>query len=93
MSHYNNNIEHMQSVQEHSPVNPTIIPIVNPIVEKKLKKRSNMWLYVFLLILIIALVIYFLIDTKIIKMPSLVDSTTSPSLSNTLGETFMSINK
>lgn len=82
------NIEHMENSQ---PVIDKTSKTVN--VNKREKKSYRMWLYIFLIILVIALVMYFLIDKKVIQMPSLLDSASSPTMSQTLGSTFMSINK
>lgn len=63
---------------------------------KKSKKSEINWLYVLVVILVISLIAYYLIDSKIIKLPSfgsttLATSTTSSPFRNTLGSTFMSL--
>jgi hypothetical protein len=88
-----------------APVAPRVAPqrvatAKNIVKAKKVKKaKTEMklnWLYVLLVIVIISLIAYYLIDQKIIKMPSFGSSgsTSSPSSSSfrtTLGSTFMSL--
>lgn len=66
--------------------------------DNKVKKEAGLnWLYVLLLIVLISLGVYYLIDNKMITIPSFGSSasTASPSLSSsfksTLGSTFMSL--
>lgn len=57
-------------------------------------KKSQLWLYILLFILIVSLIVYFLIDNQVIKFPmngGVMDL--SPASSQTLGSTFISINK
>ncbi len=105
-----NYVEHMQPqrqeqvIQQVAPLAP--VAVVAPLVkDKKVKKEKAKakakldWLYVLVIILIIALVAYYLIDKKIITLPSFGSSgsTSSPSASSsssfksTLGSTFMSL--
>ncbi len=100
-----NYVEHMESPRQEQVITqvpalpvPTVVPTqVKDKKEKKVKKDKNLnWLYILVVILVIALIAYYLIDKKIISIPSLTSSSTaSPSISsfntNTLGSTFMSL--
>ena len=90
-------------VNQVNPVVNQVIPFApapNVVKSKKHKKSKSgeklNWLYILLVIVIISLITYFLIDQKIIKIPSFGSSasTSSPSSSSfksTLGSTFMSL--
>jgi len=97
-------------VNQVNPVVNQVNPLVNQVIpfapapnvvkSKKHKKSKSgeklNWLYILLVIVIISLITYFLIDQKIIKIPSFGSSasTSSPSSSSfksTLGSTFMSL--
>jgi hypothetical protein len=73
-----------------------IIPVSKVVKSKKSKKSAMNWLYVLVIILVISLIAYYLIDSKIIKLPSFGSSTstsspTSSTFRATLGSTFMSL--
>jgi hypothetical protein len=88
-----------QQVRSFAPVSVTAPQVKAKKVKKEKTKAKLNWLYVLVVILIIALVGYYLIDNKIIKLPSFgsSSSTSSPSASSsssfksTLGSTFMSL--
>lgn len=104
-----NYVEHMQPVREEqvqqqvkpvAPVATVATATLTALKDKKVKKEKAKaklnWLYILVVILVIALIGYFLIDKKIIKLPSFGSSasTSSPSSSSfksTLGSTFMSL--
>jgi len=101
-----NYVEHMEPIRQEQvsqqvrPVAPVsvIAPLVKDTKVKKDKKKTKLnWLYILIVILVIALVGYYLIDNKIIKIPSFdsSSSTASPasssSFKSTLGSTFMSL--
>lgn len=101
-----NYVEHM-SEQRQAQTQQAVVPLPVPMVAaktqvkvKKVKKDKAQaglnWLYILLVIVVISLIAYYLIDKKIIKMPSFGSSgsTASPSSSSfgtTLGSTFMSL--
>ncbi len=98
-------VEHMQPVrqeqvyQQIQPVAPVATTVIKAKAKKEKKAKLN-WLYVLVVILVIALVGYYLIDKKIIKLPSFgssksssgfASSPSSSSFKSTLGSTFMSL--
>ena len=84
------------NVEQPGSIGSTGLNVPVPTVKsKKTKKEGLYWLYVLIVILVISLIAYYLIDNKIITMPSFSSSgsTASPSLTttSTLGSTFMSL--
>jgi hypothetical protein len=98
MYNEDNYIEHMEPLRQDQvsqQVQPVQVQVQNKKVKKENVETKLNWLYVLIAILVVALVGYYLIDRKIITMPSFgsSSSTSSPSSSfkTTLGSTFMSL--
>lgn len=89
---------------DHMQINQTVPVVPCPNQEKATEQsnysrqnpeeKSNRWLFIFLLILIIALAMYYLIDKKIIELPSFESKKSIlSSPSSSIGETFMKFYK